>query len=652
VQARSAREATVILVDDLHWVDPASDEFVAQLADVVRGTRTLLLVNFRPEYSADWLRRSHVDKLALSPLGEQAIAELVRDLLGSDPSVAALPARIHQRTGGNPFFTEEVIQALIESGNLAGARGAFKLVTSVDAIQIPDQVQLILAARIDRLAEREKQVLHAAAVIGRNFDAELLAAVAELPARELSAALELLDAAEMIHATSLYPVAEYTFKHPLTHEVATSSQLARPRQRRHAAVAKALEARHAGKLDEHAALLAYHCEEAGLPLEAAEWHRRAAEWIGFNDVEESLRHWHRILDLIEDEPDAEVAEIGLLSAQQTLHVGGQNGISSEVAARVFERGNRWAAQSRSPDARAELLHAYGMALALTGEIAPGLEAMERALAGTIHDADLRIKVEMVSGWGQQNVGRLHQARATLEALIAGDFRSARTVMGYPARVFAHGIYAWVLHEMGMFSAAERATATSRRLAAEIGRNDLPFIALQESLEVAHRGELEAAARMAGEAVAMARAQHNANITSVGMLHLGEIHALRGSWSDAQSALEESLQIARESGTTLNLEARMLAPLARAHLAQGEPARALATAEEAIAVARKRGARHHEALALIAHAEVMLGTAGAARREEIESALIAAATLIEETGAALYELDLVRVRELARTELER
>ena len=116
-----------------------------------------------------WLQRSAYQRLSLDPLSGDALAELLRDLLGTDPSVTGLADRLCERTGGNPFFIEEVVQALIETGSLEGPTGAYRLVRSVAELAIPPTVQAVLAARIDRLPEREKEVLQTAAVIGREL---------------------------------------------------------------------------------------------------------------------------------------------------------------------------------------------------------------------------------------------------------------------------------------------------------------------------------------------------------------------------------------------------------------------------------------------------------------------------------------------------
>jgi adenylate cyclase len=169
VQARSRRETAVTVIEDLHWLDGASEAFVETLVEAVAGTRTLLLLNFRPEYHAGWMQRSYYQQLPLLPLGDEAVEELLRELLGTGSALAGVIALIRERTGGNPFFVEEVVQSLAESGVLAGERGAYWLAQPVEAIALPTTVQAILAARIDRLGEREKTVLQTGAVVGTEF---------------------------------------------------------------------------------------------------------------------------------------------------------------------------------------------------------------------------------------------------------------------------------------------------------------------------------------------------------------------------------------------------------------------------------------------------------------------------------------------------
>jgi adenylate cyclase len=276
VQTGSADGPTVYLLDDAHWLDTASSELLAQLADAIGGTRALLLVNFRPEYQAEWMAKSYYQQLPLLPLDSDSIDELLRDLLGADASVADLPPLIRDRAEGNPFFTEEIIHGLVLSGTLIGERGAHRLARPLAEIELPATVQAVLAARIDRLREVEKRALQTAAVIGRRFSRHAVERVMGLGAEETSAALNHLVGIELLLEEVGETDTDYTFKHPLTQEVAYHSQLLEHRTFTHTRVASALEELYADRLGQQANLIAYHWEAADQPYVAARWRRRAA----------------------------------------------------------------------------------------------------------------------------------------------------------------------------------------------------------------------------------------------------------------------------------------------------------------------------------------------------------------------------------------
>jgi adenylate cyclase len=307
-------------------------------------------VNFRPEYQAAWMGKSFYQQLPLRPLGAEAIAELLSDLLGTDASVAALPARIHERTGGNPFFIEEIVQSLVESGSLAGTKGAYRLVTSADTLELPATVQSVLAARLDRLPEREKRLLQTASVLGKEFSGALLEAVVATSARhalgaaELAEALAGLASAEFLFEAALYPEVEYAFKHLLTQEVAYKSQLATRRAALHAEVARAIERLDADKLDERATLLAYHWRQAGEALLAARWHARAAGVAGFDSPVEAVRHWEQVAELLQRAEDSEErVALRLRAASELLNFGWRLGMTQERVERIFAEGKALAA---------------------------------------------------------------------------------------------------------------------------------------------------------------------------------------------------------------------------------------------------------------------------------------------------------------------
>jgi tetratricopeptide (TPR) repeat protein len=343
VRARSRHEPAVLLLDDAHWIDEPSDGFLAAIAGAVSGTRTLLLVNFRPEYTASWMSGSDYQQLPLRPLGTEDADALLRELVGGDPANAALLERIREHTGGNPFFVEEVVRSLAESGALEGARGRYRPAEAIESIAIPPTVQAVLGARIDRLGESEKHVLQTAAVIGKEVPEAILARVSELPGEDLDAALERLRRAEFMHEAAVFPDVVHAFKHPLTHEVAYESHLRDRRRRTHAAVASALVDVYGERIDEQAMLVAHHWAQAGERLEAASWYRRACAHLWNISHEEARGCCHEILSLLDDVSDlgadeALQAKVLVMDAcRMALFCGWSLGLSKDEADALLER---------------------------------------------------------------------------------------------------------------------------------------------------------------------------------------------------------------------------------------------------------------------------------------------------------------------------
>jgi predicted ATPase len=202
-------------------------------------------------------------------------------------------------------------------------------------------VQAVLAARIDRLPDREKRLLQTAAVIGKDFAEPLLATVAGLSAEQLKVSLAALARAEFIHEQAIYPVVEYSFKHPLTQEVALGSQLKERRRQVHAAVGRAIEQQHPDHLDERAALLAHHWEEANEALTAARWHKRAAEWSGRTDIGAAARHWGRVRALVRELPDSgDAAALGIDACRQVLGLSWRVGAGLDGSRTLVEEGRK------------------------------------------------------------------------------------------------------------------------------------------------------------------------------------------------------------------------------------------------------------------------------------------------------------------------
>lgn len=251
-------QPTIVVFEDLHWTDSESLAFIDSLVESLPKASLLLLVNFRPEFRGAWSAKSYYTRIRIDPLQPQGAAELLQDRIGDDASLRTLKQLLIERTEGNPFFLEESVRTLIESGALVGERGDYRLVAALTAIALPVTVQTVLAARIDRLGPEDKRLLQSASVVGKDFAFVLLRDIADADIDALQGGLVNLQAAEFIYETRLFPDPEYTFKHALTHDVAYGSLLAERRRTLHARIVEAIEQLHPGRLIEHIDRLAYH----------------------------------------------------------------------------------------------------------------------------------------------------------------------------------------------------------------------------------------------------------------------------------------------------------------------------------------------------------------------------------------------------------
>src|SRR5262245_46718297 len=278
VLLRESQVQPLLLVfEDLHWIDSETQAVLDMLVESLPPARVLLLVNYRPEYQHGWGSKTYYTQLRLDPLPEASADSLLQALLGNDPGLVPLTQLLIARTQGNPFFLEESVRALVETGVLVGERGAYRLAQPLDTLQVPATVQALLAARIDRLPPEEKRLLQTAAAIGTEVPWPLLQAIADTSDEALYHSLAQLQAAEFLYETSLFPERVYTFKHALTHEVAYGSLLQERRRALHARIVEALETLAGDRVDDQVERLAQHALRGEAWEKAVAYGRQAGD---------------------------------------------------------------------------------------------------------------------------------------------------------------------------------------------------------------------------------------------------------------------------------------------------------------------------------------------------------------------------------------
>jgi class 3 adenylate cyclase/tetratricopeptide (TPR) repeat protein len=621
----------VVVFEDLHWIDGESQAFLDALVEGLPTAAMLLGVNYRPQYQHGWGGKTYYRQLRIDPLAPATAEALLEGLLGPDPGVAALHRPLIRRTEGNPLFLEECVRTLAEAGVLDGCPGAYRLAGPFESVEIPATVQAILAARIDRLAAGDKRLLQCAAVVGKDVPLALLQAVADLPDPALRQGLARLQAAEFLYETSLFPEVEYTFKHALTHEVASASLLHERRRALSARIVAAIEGLREGRLTDHVDSLAHHALRGELWEPAIGYlQQAAAKAAGRAAYREAVAFLERALQALGHcAPGPEAAGLGVdlrLALRDALFpLGDHAGVGACLAA-----ARTLALETADTRRLARVLGALtNHALALRDhDTAIEVGEQAAALAAEMGDGPAEALARFHLGQAHASRGDYRRAvacqRRTI-ALLAGS--DERAVPGpSPALGLSRLWLVWGLAELGEFDEAiplgEEAVA-----AAAAGRSALDQITTRLGLGLAwlRLGELEQAAATLEQALAESRLAGLPVWQPAIASPLGYAYALAGRTAEAVPLLEQAV---REGGAPGRAgHALRVAHLGEAYLLAGQTDAAASAAARALALARENRDRAHEAYAIRLSAE----TAARDAPDDAEAAYRAAAGLAEELG---------------------
>ena len=635
-QRRSERAVLVLLLEDLHWFDPQSEAFLERLIESFPGSRTLVVANFRPEFTASWTRHSYYRQLPLAPLHEAGVTELLDGLVGDHSSVTPLVSFVLERTAGNPFFVEEVVRALVQDGVLVGRPGDYRLTRPLEDVRIPPSVQAVVAARIDHLPGESKATLQTAAVIGRGFSAALLASVGGSTPDELDEALAGLCAAELIQVVD---GDDYRFWHPLTQEVAYSTLLGEQRAALHGAVARALAAE-AERRRELEPLIAFHFECAGEPVEAARWQERAATRMWSRVIDDALDRWRTALALLATAPpDDESARIALRIHIQLVRVGVRVGLPTSESEHHYNEARRLADRLGDETAAAHADYAYGLVPCFArGDIVRGIATTSRAKgfaerAG--HHGLLSSALQFLAIL-RSFVGPVADGLRDTEELIAltgGDPEAFAGHDGFSPLLRAVLYRGELLCLGGRLEEGRRDGEAALKLSRERAELEADLMAgwvLAHHCEFA--GELSEVAP-AREAVRIGEDSGNIIGHLLALEALGVTERLTGQLQACDGTLRRALSVVEETGVGVFLRAPFLADLSSVRWQLGSAEGAMAAADEAVEAALSGGARIHECRARLARGRIWrLGD----RESDAAAELRAALALSDGTGAVTYE----------------
>jgi len=617
VKALLLRESQVqpvlLAFEDLQWMDSETQALLDSLVESLPLARIALLVNYRPEYTHGWGSKTYYARIRLNTLQADGSAELLDALLGDDPGLESLKQLLAGRTGGNPFFLEESVRTLVETGALVGEPGDYEAPGALDSIQVPATVQAILAARIDRLPLTEKRLLQSASVIGKDVPLALLQALEEIPEEELRSGLARLQAAEFVYETSLFPDLEYTFKHALTHEVAYGALLYEHRKTLHARLVSVIERMTPGRLAEQIDRLAYHALQGGLWEKAVLLFRKAgAKAAGRSAYREAVTCFEQALGALGYLPAGRERSELAVDLRFDLHNAliplGDVGRMADMLNEAEREAELLQDQRRLGQASAYMTQCYWW----TGQPARAVESGQRAI--TIAQA---LGDHALEGLATQRLG---QAYASL-----GEYRRAVEAFSrHLARVEAEGSHrrsgsaklrsavtrawmAWCLAYLGDFAESDAHAEEAVRLA-EAGQHDLSLAMTYSGAGRPYliRGDFPTAISWLNRSVEICRRSNFAPLFLLVACDLGQAYMLSGRVPEAVALLEEATA---QSGTLrlMPTHAWNVTMLAESYLLAGRLDDATREIERGLGMARANKQRWLEAEAFRIQSEVRAQT---------------------------------------------
>jgi class 3 adenylate cyclase/tetratricopeptide (TPR) repeat protein len=600
----------VLVFEDLHWIDSETQTLLDSLVESLPSAQLLLLVNYRPEYQHGWGGKTY-SQLRLDPLPPASAETFLAALLGDDSSLAPLTPLLIARTQGNPFFLEESVRTLVETGVLVGTPGAYRLVNLVESLQVPVTVQAVLAARIDRLSPEDKRLLQTAAVIGTDVPFALLQAIAEVPEVTLHRGLAHLQAAEFLYETHLFPTLEYTFKHALTHEVAYGSLLHERKRALHAHIVEALEALAPDRVAEQAEQLAHHalrgeawdkalayCRQAGEKAMARSAYREAVGY--FEQALRALTHLPEQRDTREQAIDLRLelqnvlGRLGEWEAQQRmLDILDE----AEVLAEALDDHHRLA----------RVLSYKTVLFSWLGNNDRALSVGQRALAlaAACDDVALQIETNAHLGSVYYNLGNYRRAievlRATLQSVAFHEDERHQEYAGLPhvpvwSAVWSRVWLVLCLARVGDFTEGHTIGADAIRVAEAA---NCPADLVQASCGVGalclYKGDLHQAIPMLKRGLAVCRVRNVEDWLPPLTAGLGYAYALAGRIAEALPLLEQAVERSTMwGGRPFSLYVTWWGETS---LLAGRPEEALRLAQQALELTRTRKERGFEAGAL-------------------------------------------------------
>jgi DNA-binding NtrC family response regulator/tetratricopeptide (TPR) repeat protein len=626
----------VVVFEDVHWISAESQAVIDAIASEAASSAVLLVLTCRERDAQRCPSGAHYTRLEVAPLSAETAMALLDGLLGDDAALAALKRRLVEWTEGNPFFLEETVRALVETGALQGERGRYQSIPALPTITLPATVEEILSERIDRLALDDRALLQSAAAIGNKVSWTILEAIGEGPTTVIEECLRRLAAAEFLYETVTHDERELVFKHPLTHEVAYRSLLPEQRRALHGRILDALEALYRDADREHVDRLADHAFRGEVWGKAVIYARLAGERaLAGSANHDAARYFAQALEALHHLPDERVTREQAID----LHLGLRDVMWA--LARLPEIQEHLSEAERIAEALGERRRVGAIACYScqyfwsVGDYRRAIAAGERAVqtADELASPALAAEARFYLGLAYLAVGDVRRAADLLRTTVTtidtvavqhrGDFASRRFAVHGP--VLVRGWLARILADLGEFREAEQRGGEAVALA-EAADNPFALTGATVGLGAVslRKGEHARAISILERSLALCRAYNLDSWFAVAAACLGYAYAGVGR-PEGVTLLETAAEYGSKTAIRVG-QLLYLIYLGETYAAAGRP-EALPTARRALELCRERGASAEEGWTLRLLGDIAAGS-DPLDREEAERCYAGALALAE------------------------
>jgi len=602
----SEQRPLILAVEDLHWIDKTSEEFLDYLIGRLANSGILLVLLYRPEYIHPWGSTSYFTTVGLDQLTSKSSVELLKAILkDGEPDVEVSELILH-RTSGNPLFMEELTHTLLENGSILKKNNGYVLACDALGLQVPDTIQGIIAARIDRLEEGLKETMQLAAVIGREFAFGILRAISDMR-EELKARLQTLQTLQFIYEKNLFPELEYIFRHALTQEVAYNSLLIRHRKEIHARIGKVIEDLYGDHLEEFYETLAHHYARSDEQEKAYRYLKLSGDKAYFRHANwEAFRYYRQAIEMCNRMPQTdsvwrEEVDTSFRLYRPAMFLG-----YPEEALQLLQEGADLSRKLGEPRKAAELESKLAAAYAFKGQSALAAYHGERCFEEAERLADLDLMAETARDLCvAYSFTGAYRKLLSLASRVIPLLEMANKHKAHGRTGSTHGrlqVYAGMaLGYLGRFEEGIASCEKTRRAALAHSHSQafaVGFSEMTKGMILNVKGDGKAALEHLHRALEIY--ERTDAMTIFGPMtcaHLGHGYALLGDAQTGREYAERGFKLHGEAGipTFLSLVHFVLSDC---NLRLDDPEKGLFHGEESLRLARLHGARHFEGMALM------------------------------------------------------